>query len=33
MTKSRDLGFAAYQNSVASFTDAFDTFRSAKILP
>ena len=33
MTKSRDLGFTAYQNSVASFTDAFDRFRAAKILP
>jgi nucleoside-diphosphate-sugar epimerase len=33
MTKSRDMGFAAYQNSVRSFTDAFDMFRSAKVLP
>ena len=33
MTKSRDLGFTAYQNSVRSFTDAFDRFRSAKVLP
>ena len=24
MTKSRDMGFTAYQNSVRSFTDAFD---------
>ena len=27
MTKSRDIGFTAYQNSVQSFTDAFDMFR------
>ena len=33
MTKSRDLGFAAYQNTVSSFTDAFDRFRAAKVLP
>jgi nucleoside-diphosphate-sugar epimerase len=33
MTKSRDMGFTAYQNSVRSFTDAFDMFRSAKVLP
>jgi nucleoside-diphosphate-sugar epimerase len=33
MTKSRDMGFAAYQNSVRSFTDAFDTLRSARVLP
>jgi nucleoside-diphosphate-sugar epimerase len=33
MTKSRDMGFTAYQNSVRSFTDAFDRFRAAKILP
>jgi hypothetical protein len=33
MTKSRDMGFTAYQNSVQSFTDAFDMFRSAKVLP
>jgi hypothetical protein len=33
MTKSRDIGFTAYQNSVQSFTDAFDMFRSAKVLP
>ena len=33
MTKSRDMGFTAYQNSVHSFTDAFDKFRTAKILP
>lgn len=33
MTKSRDMGFTAYQNSVGSFTDAFDTFREAKVLP
>ena len=33
MTKSRDMGFTAYQNSVHSFTDAFDKFRAAKILP
>lgn len=33
MTKSRDLGFTAYQNSVRSFTDAFDRFRAAKVLP
>ena len=33
MTKSRDMGFTAYQNSARSFTDAFDMFRSAKVLP
>ena len=33
MTKSRDMGFTAYQNSIRSFTDAFDRFRAAKILP
>jgi len=33
MTKSRDMGFTAYQNSVRSFTDAFDMFRKAKVLP
>jgi nucleoside-diphosphate-sugar epimerase len=33
MTKSRDLGFTAYQNSVRSFTDAFDLLRAAKVLP
>jgi len=33
MTKSRDLGFTAYQNSARSFTDAFDRFRAAKVLP
>ena len=33
MTVSRDLGFKEYQNSVRSFTDAFDRFRSAKVLP
>ena len=33
MTKSRDMGFTAYQNSVRSFTDAFDKFRAAKVLP
>ena len=33
MTKSRDMGFTAYQNSIHSFTDAFDKFRAAKILP
>ena len=33
MTKSRDLGFTAYQNSVRSFTDAFDKLRKAKVLP
>ncbi|MCB1377463.1 MAG: SDR family oxidoreductase [Alphaproteobacteria bacterium] len=33
MTKCRDLGFTAYQNSVRSFTDAFDRFRAAKVLP
>jgi nucleoside-diphosphate-sugar epimerase len=33
MTKSRDMGFAAYQNSVRSFTDAFDKFRAARVLP
>jgi nucleoside-diphosphate-sugar epimerase len=33
MTKSRDMGFTAYQNSVRSFTDAFDMFRSTKVLP
>jgi hypothetical protein len=27
------MGFIAYQNSVRSFTDAFDMFRSAKVLP
>jgi nucleoside-diphosphate-sugar epimerase len=33
MTKSRDMGFTAYQNSARSFTDAFDRFRAAKVLP
>ena len=33
MTKSRDMGFSGYQNSVHSFTDAFDKFRAAKVLP
>ena len=33
MTKSRDMGFTEYQNSVRSFTDAFDRFREAKVLP
>ena len=33
MTKSRDMGFTGYQNSVRSFTDAFDRFRAAKVLP
>ena len=33
MTKSRDMGFTAYQNSLRSFTDAFDSLRSAKVLP
>ena len=33
MTVSRDLGFKEYQNSVRSFTDAFDRLRSAKVLP
>lgn len=33
MTKSRDMGFTAYQNSVSSFTDAWDKFRDAKVLP
>lgn len=33
MTKSRDLGFTAYQNTVRSFTDAFDKLRAAKVLP
>ena len=33
MTKSRDMGFTAYQNSVRSFTDAFDMFRLGKVLP
>lgn len=33
MTKSRDLGFLAYQNSVRSFTDAFDRLRANKIIP
>ena len=33
MTKSRDMGFTVYQNSVRSFTDAFDKLRAAKVLP
>jgi len=33
MTKSRDRGFLAYQNSVRSFTDAFDRLRREKIMP
>ncbi len=33
MTKCRDMGFTAYQNTVRSFTDAFDKFRAAKVLP
>ena len=32
MTKCRDLGFSAYQNSVRSFTDAFDRLRAQKII-
>jgi hypothetical protein len=27
------MGFTAYQNSVRSFTDAFDMLRTAKVLP
>jgi nucleoside-diphosphate-sugar epimerase len=33
MTKSRDMGFTDYQNTVRSFTDAFDRFRAARVLP
>jgi nucleoside-diphosphate-sugar epimerase len=33
MTKSRDMGFTAYQSSLRSFTDAFDRFRAARVLP
>ena len=33
MTKSRDMGFLAYQNSVRSFTDAFDRLRHARVMP
>lgn len=33
MTKCRDLGFPAYQNSVRSFTDAFDRLRERRIIP
>jgi nucleoside-diphosphate-sugar epimerase len=33
MTKARDLGFLAYQNSVRSFTDAFDRLRERRIIP
>ena len=33
MTKSRDLGFTDYQNTVRSFTDAFDKLRAARVLP
>jgi nucleoside-diphosphate-sugar epimerase len=33
MTKARDLGFLAYQNSIHSFTDAFDRLRANKIIP
>ncbi|MBL8893351.1 MAG: SDR family oxidoreductase, partial [Rhizobiales bacterium] len=33
MTKSRDLGFLAYQNSVKSFTDAFDRLRQDRDSP
>jgi nucleoside-diphosphate-sugar epimerase len=33
MTKCRDLGFTGYQNSVRSFTDAFDKLRANKIIP
>lgn len=33
MTKSREMGFTAYQSSVRSFLDAFDMLRSAKVLP
>jgi nucleoside-diphosphate-sugar epimerase len=33
MTKSRDLGFTAYQNTVRSFTDAFDRLRTARVIP
>jgi len=33
MTKSRDMGFLEYQNSVRSFTDAFDRLRRARIMP
>jgi len=33
MTKSRDLGFLHYQNTVRSFCDAFDRLRDQKIIP
>jgi nucleoside-diphosphate-sugar epimerase len=33
MTKSRRLGFLKYQDTVASFTDAFDRLRAERIIP
>jgi nucleoside-diphosphate-sugar epimerase len=33
MTKSRKLGFLAYQDTIASFTDAFDRLRRDRIVP
>ena len=33
MTKSRDMGFLEYQNSVKSFTDAFDRLRQDRYIP
>ncbi len=33
MTKSRDLGFGDYQNTVRSFYDAFDRLRAERIIP
>jgi nucleoside-diphosphate-sugar epimerase len=33
MTKSRDLGFQGYQNTVRSFYDTFDRLRSERVIP
>ena len=33
MSKSRDLSFLSYQNTVQSFYDAFDRLRREKIVP
>jgi hypothetical protein len=33
MTLSRKLGFLDYQDTVASFTDAFDRLRADRVIP
>jgi len=33
MTKSYDLGFKSYQNSLNSFTHAFDRLRQERYIP